>query len=143
MALRCVVAAALALSAVAACGCGDGGTAGEERTAQPAGSAARLTADDRRLVAESDTAIQIYCRKRALALTDPEKRPTVGQQARALEAVDALVALAREKPAARLRPGIDVRLFVGDLTENLEGSNCDPQIVARLHEGLSSLPPAP
>jgi hypothetical protein len=140
---RCVVAAALMLCALTVAACGDGGTTGEERAPEPAGSATRLTEDERRLVADSEAAIQLYCRKRALALTDPGKRPTVDQQARALEAVDALIALARQKPAARLRRGVGIRLFVGDVTENLEGSNCDPQIVARLQQGLSSLPPAP
>jgi hypothetical protein len=141
IARRRVVAAALALCAVTAGACGDDGTTGEESPPKSAGSASRLTLDERRLVSDSEAAIQLYCRKRALALTDPDKRPTVGQQARALEAVDALVALADEKPAARLRRGVDVRLFLGDLAENLEGSNCDPAIVARLDEGISTLAP--
>lgn len=136
-----VVAVAGMLCAVTAGACGDDGTTEGEPPDEPAGSVTRLTADERRLVADSEAAIQLYCRKRALALTDPDKRPTVGQQARALEAVDALVKLADEKPAASLRPGVDVRLFLGDLAENLEGSNCDPAIVARIDEGISTLAP--
>jgi hypothetical protein len=141
IARRRVVTAALALCAVTAGACGDDRTTEKEPPSEPAGSATRLTADERRVVSESEAAIQLYCRKRALALGDPDKGPTVGQQARALEAVDALVALADEKPAASLAPGVDVRLFLGDLAENLEGSNCDPAIVARLDEGISTLAP--
>ncbi|MGH2819111.1 MAG: hypothetical protein ACRDJ5_00505, partial [Actinomycetota bacterium] len=81
-----------------------------------------------------------YCRRRALSLTDPDRRPTVRQQAEAFRAIDDLVALAGEKPRARVRRGVDVSLFLGDLTENLEGANCDPQILARLREGLATLP---
>ena len=81
-----------------------------------------------------------YCRRRALGLTDPQKRPTAGQQASALEAVDAMLGLAGEKPDAKVGQGVEVSLFLGDLTENLEGSNCDPLIVGRLQQGLASLP---
>jgi hypothetical protein len=34
---------------------------------------------------------------------------------------------------------VEVRLFVGDLAENLEGANCDPTIVEHLDAGLSSI----
>ena len=31
-------------------------------------------------------------------------------------------------------------LFLGDLAEDLEGSNCDPRLVARIDQGLAALP---
>jgi len=122
--------------ALAACG-DDGEPEGEPTTAEP--GSRKLSSAERNLVLESESAIVSYCRKRALALTDPSKRPTVAQQARALDGVDALIELARVKPMAKLRSGVGVRLFLGDLAENLEGVNCDPAIVARLDEGLAQL----
>jgi hypothetical protein len=122
--------------ALAACG---GDEEDAATTTSPASPAA-LTRAERDLVGESESAIVEYCRRRALALTDPAKRPTAAQQADAIEAVDALIDLAAAKPEARLRPGVEVRLYVGDLTENLEGANCDPLILGRLQEGLAALP---
>jgi len=127
------------IAAIAIAGCG-------EEESEPAGDAPpddadvrRLTSAERDLVLESEAAILGYCSSRAQALTDPSKRPTVAQQTRALEGVDALVELAAAKPSAELRSGSDVRLFVSDLAENLEGSNCDPAIIARLDAGLAQL----
>jgi hypothetical protein len=138
--VRGLAAAGLALAGIALAGCGDG----EEpvpTSEVPATDAGRLTAEERDLVEESERAIVAYCRRVALGLADPGKRPTVSQQARAFEAVDALIELAAEKPGARFRPGVDVRLFMGDLAENLEGANCDPNVIARLEEALATLPP--
>jgi hypothetical protein len=127
--------------ALAACGADAGEEAPPPTTTAPASQDRHLTAGERRFLGESEARIVSYCQRVALGLTEPEKKPTVGQQARALEAVDGLVALAREKPSARVSPGVDVGLFLGDLAENLEGSNCDPAIIARIDQGLASLPP--
>ncbi len=94
------------------------------------------------LIDGSERAIDLYCRRQALRLVEPRKQPTVGQHARAFEAVDALVELARDKPRARVRRGEDVELFVSDLAENLDGSNCDPAVVSRLNQGLAGAEPA-
>lgn len=137
--MRRQAAVGLALAAITLAACGDG----EEPTSPAEITTTRpgpLTAEQRKLVESSEQAIVAYCRRSALALTRPRKRPTVNQQSRALEAVDALLELAREKPDARLGAGVDVRLFVSDLTENLEGSNCDPGVIARLDQGLAALP---
>jgi hypothetical protein len=131
-ALAAVAAVAVALVGA---GCGDDGV-----TTTPAPEGGELTAAERKLVEESEAAIVDYCAQRALGLTDPDKRPTAGQQAQALEAVDALIDLTARKPDAKVTPSSEMALFVGDLTENLEGSNCDPLIVGRLQEGLASLP---
>jgi hypothetical protein len=125
--------------ALAACG-GNGEDAATTTSPEAPGA---LTHAERDLVRDSESAIVEYCRRRALALTDPAKRPTAAQQADAIEAVDALISLAERKPQAQVRPRVEVRLFVGDLTENLEGSNCDPLILGRLQQGLASLPPGP
>lgn len=135
---RVALIAVLGVIATAACG-DDGEPQGESSRPKPGSQ--RLSPAERDLVLQSESAIVSFCRKRAVALTDPSKRPTVGQQTHALEGVDALIELARRKPAAKFRSGVDVRLFLGDLTENLEGANCDPAIVARLDAGLAQLEP--
>lgn len=48
--------------------------------------------------------------------------------------------LAAAKPTAPLGAGQDLRLFVTDVAENLEGSNCDPRMIARLERGLARIP---
>ena len=130
-----VIGALLAATVLAGCG-EDEDLASTTTTSSPA----ELTGSERDLLADSEAAIVDYCRRRALGLTDSDERPTAAQQARALDAVDAMMGLAREKPEAEVMPGVEVSLFLGDLTENLQGSNCDPQIVARLDAGLASLP---
>jgi len=118
-------------------GCGD---SGEEATTTAATGATHLTAAERERLRADEAAIARYCSARALALTDPGERPTVAQQARALEAVDAIVALAVESPEVKVKPRVDARLHLGDLIENLEGSNCDPLILGRLEQGLGAVP---
>jgi len=58
-------------------------------------------------------------------------------------AAGALIGLARRKPTAELDVNQDLRLFLGDVLENLEGSNCDPRMVARLQAGLAGIDSAP
>ena len=120
-------------------GCGEVYEAGPPTTA-PASQMAHLTSAERDSVGDYEAAIVDYCRRRALGLTDPGERPSVAQQARAIDAVDELVAIAGEKPGAEIGPGVELSLFLSDLTENLEGANCDPEIVARLSAGLETLP---
>jgi hypothetical protein len=134
--------AAAAVLVLAATGCGGSGDEDVGTTSTPSDPTA-LTGAERDALADDEASILEYCRARALSLTNPDKRPTVGQQARALEAVDALVALAAEKPAARVERQVDLGLYLGDLAENLEGSNCDPQIVARLEQGLAQVATGP
>lgn len=137
-AAACALALVIAISAAA---CGDSGE--EPAAITVSGDPTKLTADERDALDRDETAIAGYCRARALSLTNPGKRPTVGQQARALEGVDAMLALAGQKPNAEVRPGVELSLYLGDFAENLEGSNCDPQIVTRLDEGLVQLEAAP
>jgi hypothetical protein len=130
-----------AVTALVAAGCG--GSDDGDATTTPAKGPAKLTGAERGALERDEAAIVRYCSARALALTDPSKRPTVAQQARALKAVDAIVALATESPEINVRPKVDARLYLGDLVENLEGSNCDPLILGRLEQGLAAVPAAP
>ena len=124
-------------------GCGDEGsttTAPSEPTTAEAPAPQRLSGADRDRVRRSEAAILGYCERAALAATGTGEAPSARQRARALDAVDDLVALAGDEPDAILRAGVDLRLFVGDLTEDLQGANCDPEIVTRLDAGLASIP---
>jgi hypothetical protein len=133
-----VAAAGLAVLAVAACG--DGGSPGTADTTPTGAAARRLTASEQALATRSDRTVKRYCARLALSLTGRRKPPSVEEQARAFTATDRLIELARQKPAARLETGVDMGLFLGDLAEDLEGSNCDPRLVERIDQGLATLP---
>ena len=130
--------AAVAAAALAAGGCGGEEDSPEEAAPRPVG----LTAEERRSAAAYERRIQAHCGRVARSLVDPVAAPTPRQEERAFAAADALLALAAEKPTAPIGPGQDLRLFVSDVTENLEGSNCDPRMIARLEQGLAGIPPS-
>lgn len=89
---------------------------------------------------ESRLAIRSYCRRIALFLSGKQGRPTAADTQRAYDAVDRLIALARENPEARYRGQDTMRQVVGDTAEDLEGTNCSPALVRRLEQGLAILP---
>ena len=84
--------------------------------------------------------IQKHCVRVARSLVDPSAAPSADQQQHAFAAADALGSLAARKPTAEIDVGQDLRLFLSDLIENLEGSNCDPRMRARLEQALSAIP---
>jgi hypothetical protein len=138
--MRPALATAVGLSLLAMASCGDGGSSGAAGTT-PAGAAAkRLTAGEQALVTRSDRTVGRYCGYLALSLTGQRKPPSAEEQGRAFAATDRLIELARDKPAARVETGEDMGLFLGDLAEDLEGSNCDPRLVERIDQGLAALP---
>jgi len=138
--MRPALATAVGLSLMAIASCGDGGSPGTAGTT-PAGTAAkRLTADEEAFVTRSDRTVKLYCGRLALSLTGQSKLPSAEEQRRAFAATDRLIELAREKPAAPLETGEDMGLFLGDLAEDLEGSNCDSRLVERLDQALATLP---
>ncbi|HEV2811867.1 MAG TPA: hypothetical protein VGW10_01340 [Solirubrobacteraceae bacterium] len=122
------------LAIVLAAGCG-GGSDDPPRAAPPA----RLTADERRLVREYEGRIQTHCVRVARSLVDRRAAPTAAQERRAFAAADALAALVARKPTAPVDVGQDLRLYLSDVVENLEGSNCDPRMVARLERALGAI----
>ena len=134
---RHVWAAAVVSGAVA--GCGGDDTGSDSDRARPA-PAPVLTSAERRLVATYEGRIQEHCVRVARSLADPSAAPSPGQQQRAFAAADALGSLAARKPTAEIDVGQDLRLFLSDLIENLEGSNCDPRMRARLEQALSVIP---
>ena len=87
-----------------------------------------------------DSRIATHCARVSRSLVDPKAGPTPRQTRQAFAAAQGLIALAAEKPAAQLGAGQDLRLFVSDVLENLEGSNCDPRMIGRLEQGLAEIP---
>ena len=138
--MRPALATAVGLSLLAIASCGDGDSSGAAGTTSTGAAAKRLTADEQSLVTRSDRTVERYCGKLALSLTGQRKPPSVEEQSRAFAATDRLIELAREKPAARVDTGVDMGLFLGDLAEDLEGSNCDSRLVERIDQGLATLP---
>jgi hypothetical protein len=100
----------------------------------------RLDPTERRQITALEARISAHCVAVARSLVDPAAAPSAAEKRRAFAAADRLVALARRKPLAPLGAGQDLRLFVSDVVENLEGSNCDPRMIARLERGLVRIP---
>jgi hypothetical protein len=130
-------AAGLSLLAIPACGDDSPSTA----TTTTSGAAAkRLTTAEQSLVTDSERAVQRYCGRLALSAIGQGQPPSASEQGRAFAASDRLIELARRKPGARLETGLDIGLFLGDLAEDLEGSNCDQRLVERIDQALATLP---
>ena len=133
-----VAAVGLSLMAIGSCG---GDDSAQTVSTMPTGAAARrLTGAEQALVTRSERAVQRYCGKLALSLTGRSKPPSPSEQGRAFAATDRLVELAHRKPAATGETGVEMGLFLGDLAEDLEGSNCDPRLVERIDQALATLP---
>ena len=136
MRVTCSVCAALVCSALlAACG-GDTGEPLEQEAARPP----RVTASERQLIEAYDSRIATHCVRVSRGLVDPAARPSPQQTRSAFTAARRLLALAAEKPGAPLGAGQDLRLFVSDVVENLQGSNCDPRMIDLLASGLAEIP---
>jgi hypothetical protein len=128
-----VLCGLLCLLVPAACGPEDPGQEGR-------GKPERLGPAERREVNALEAEIAAHCIAVARSLVDPRTRPSRAEERRAFSAADRLLELARRKPRAPLGAGQDLRLFVSDVAENLEGSNCDPRMIARLERGLRGIP---
>jgi hypothetical protein len=138
--MRPALATALGLFLMAIASCGDGGSSGATRTAPVGGAAKRLTADEQAVVTRSDRTVERYCGKLALSVTGRARPPSAEEASRAFAATDRLIELARAKPAASIENGVEMELFLGDLAEDLEGSNCDSRLVERIDQALATLP---
>jgi hypothetical protein len=138
--MRAAAAAAVGLSLMAIGSCGGDESAQTGTTTATGAAARRLTAPEQALVTRSQGVVQRYCGRLALSLTGQSKPPSPAEQARAFAATDRLIDLARRKPAATYETGVEMGLFLGDLAEDLEGSNCDARLVERIDQSLATLP---
>jgi hypothetical protein len=117
-------------------GCGDEDA---PDTIAPPPGAESLTRAERGLLARSERQLAGYCARR-LSPSGQPRAPSPRERAEAIASADRLIALAERKPHAEVETGVDLRLALGDLIENLEGANCDPAVIARLGEGLAGIP---
>jgi hypothetical protein len=100
-----------------------------------------LSASDQSAIREAQVEIRSYCRELALELARRRGPPTESDTAQAYSAVDRLAGIARVKPTAtQPLAGRTVRELLGDLAEDLEGSNCAPNVVQRINQALAALP---
>jgi predicted small lipoprotein YifL len=120
---------------LAACG-DDGPSAQPETVTRPPPPQQRLPEARQREVFAGQQEISAYCRRRALSLQSDEAPPSSADARRALAAADRLAELARARPYDLVQTGVDMRLYVGDLVEDLGNLSCDPALVERLAEGL-------
>jgi hypothetical protein len=100
----------------------------------------RLTAAERDRAFDAQRTLSIYCARLGAALVGERRPPSEREEREAFEAVDFLVRLAHEKPAARVLVGVETGLFASDVAENLEGLGCDPRLVAELERGVATAP---
>jgi hypothetical protein len=142
-------ATGVALSALAlATGCGDSGDdqAGAEPTgtvtAQTATISERphpLSAADAKVVERAREEVNAYCRKVARA-RGGGAAPRAGDLERVAASLDELAALAARDPEGEGPDGITARLALGDIAEDLEGSNCSIALVERIDQALAEIP---
>ncbi len=130
-ALQCVALAAL----IAGCGGDDGatGTTFEESTS-------RLTRAESRMITVAERRVQGYCAERARALFGEGEPPSAADLREVDDALVALAELAERRPEAETAAGVTARLALGDIAEDLEGTNCDERLVAHINSILAELP---
>ena len=138
--MRPALATAVAVAVLAIAACGEGGSPETASTTAAGAAAKRLTAAEQIAVRRSERAVQRYCGKLALSAIGQEKPPSPSEEADAFAATDRLIELARSKPTAPLESGVRMSLFLGDLAEDLEGSNCDQRLIERIDQALATLP---
>jgi hypothetical protein len=135
----CLVALSIlgVAAGLAACGDDDGGeSAGTVRDGE-----ATLSRPEIRTIRAAQAEVAGYCARQARALAGQAPAPSPRDLEAVTEALDELGALAEEKPEAETPDGASVRLALGDIAENLEGTNCDPRLVERIDTILAGLPP--
>jgi hypothetical protein len=114
-------------------GCGDdSGARGDLR---------RLSRSEESIVSRAQASTFSYCGKLARYLAGKGKLPTEDEDQKVDDDLDRLIALAREKPDARSQRGDTPRLVLGDIAEDLEGSNCSAGFEQKLERALAELPP--
>jgi len=138
--MRPALVTALGLFLMAIASCGDGESPQTAGTTPTGAVAKRLTSAEQTLVDRSERTVQRYCGKLALSVTGRARPPSAEEASRAFAATDRLIELARAKPAASIENGEEIELFLGDLAEDLEGSNCDSRLVERIDQTLATLP---
>ena len=113
--------------------CGDEGGTGASTATEPG----RLSAAEAETIVAAREAVGRYCARIAEMRGAP---PSAREFDRVVGALDKLAALARRRPNDVDPSGASAELALGDIAENLEGSNCDSRLVERIDEQLAALP---
>ena len=125
-------------------GCG-GDSAGPETTTAPApvptvSESRPLAPAEIRVIIWAQRRVAAYCRRFSRSLGEGGGPPTEADLERVIAALDRLATLAERAPTAETIDGTTARLALGDIAENLEGTNCAPQLVAHIDAALTGLP---
>lgn len=136
--LTALAVAALALAALAVgSGCDDDQTGPATTGAAPAPPPARpLPEAQQGRAFSAQQRVTAYCRELTESIATRTPPPPPAARRRALAASARLTELARARPYDLVQTGVDVRLFVGDLIEDLGNLDCDPQVVETLEAGV-------
>jgi hypothetical protein len=123
----------VAVLAIAPAACG-GGDSSNDTVLSPRQSVA---------VTSSLETIRQYCRNVGRFLTRQGEAPTSAQVAGTAGATSTRVEVARRRPEGEYMQQQTMRTLLGDTAENLEATNCSPELVQILQRGLAQLPPPP
>lgn len=133
----------LAAIALATAGCGGSEDPEPATTTTGDGPAATepapLSAAEARMIDSTRAAVDSYCVHVGVRIASG-REPIPARFDRAVTQVEQLVQLARAEPLALAPDGSTPRFALGDIAEDLEGSNCDPRLARRIDEALAALP---
>jgi hypothetical protein len=126
--------AALAVAVLMIAGCGSAGPPNRGQSER------RLSRSERAQVDHAKADVHAYCRLVGRFLARGQGPPSrqVGQ--RASDAVKRLGSLARSRPKATNQDGETVAEVMGDIAEDLEGTNCSNALAAELDAELRTVP---
>jgi hypothetical protein len=129
------LALASLITSLAACGGEeDGGGATTIRGEPDAMSAGQVE-----VLRRAQRGVRSYCRARVETLAAGDAAPAARFE-RAVAGLRELGDLAAAEPQAEAPDGSTARLALGDIAEDLEGTNCDQRLVALIDARLAVLP---
>ena len=137
--IRQVAPSLLVAVAIAIAGCGGDQGLDESTISVRTAAPAKLTPEEVALIRRTERAVTDYCRGVAEALARGQS-PSAESFQRVTGALEGLAALARAKPEAPAPGGSSPRLALGDIAEDLEGTNCDSRLVRRIDQALATIP---
>lgn len=131
----------LAAGAGIVAGCGGNGEDGVTQPRTVADGGTELAPGEEDLVRRAQERVRSYCGQRVRALAGQGNPPSPRDFYVVTQVIEELGVLAAEKPEAETAEGVSVRLALGDIAEDLEGTNCDPRLVEQIDQLLSTAPP--
>jgi hypothetical protein len=119
----------LAVLAVALAGCGGGA------------SDQQLSTKEKSKAASAESALSSYCRKGRLFLLGKRGPLSASDFQLVNSRLNELFSLARQKPDALYQEEETLRELLGNMAEELEATNCSPNLEQELNRAFNSLPP--